>query len=187
MKKIAFILFASILTLTSCEQQQKIVYVDNVQLYKEYQEKIDIEERFTQKQEDFKKKTDSLQQAYQLEAIALQNKLGKLSPKQQENSTELQGFQQKWQVVDQQIKAQEQALATEYEEKFKLLDSHIEEFLGTYAKEKGYAYILGKSKTGAVMYGDSLNDVTTNVVKAINENYKGDTKETATSEEPTEE
>ncbi len=187
MKKIALILFVSMVLLTSCEKEQKIVYVDNVELYKEYQEKIDIEADFTKKQEDFKKTTDSLQQAYQIEALTLQNKLGKLSPRQQENSTELQGFQQKWQVVDQQIKGQEQSLATEYEEKFKVLDTHIEEFLKTYAKEKGYAYILGKSKTGAVMYGDSLNDITADVIKAINENYNGNSKETATSEDTTEE
>lgn len=187
MNKMILAVVASVLLLTSCEQKQKIVYVDNVELYKEYQEKIDIEADFTAKQEGFKKKTDSLQQAYQLEAIALQNKLGKLSPKQQENSTDLQGFQQKWQVVDQQIKAQEQVLASEYEDKFKVLDTHIEEFLATYAKEKGYAFILGKSKTGAVMYGDSINDITVDVVKAINDNYNGDSKEASTSVDATEE
>jgi len=187
MNKMILAVVASVLLFTSCEQKQNIVYVDNVELYKEYQEKIDIEAQFTAKQEGFKKKTDSLQQAYQLEAIALQNKLGKLSPRQQENSTELQGFQQKWQVVDQQIKSQEQGLATEYEEKFKVLDTHIEEFLATYAKEKGYAFILGKSKAGAVMYGDSVNDITADVVKVINDNYNNDSKETSTSVEATEE
>jgi len=37
------------------------------------------------------------------------------------------------------------------------------------------------------MYGDSVNDITADVVKVINDNYNNDSKETSTSVEATEE
>ena len=108
-------LIAYLLVVTSCQETQKIAFVDNVKVYEEYQEKIDLEARITKRQEDFKKKTDSIGMAYQIEAAPMQAKFSKLSPQQQQTNPEIAAFSQKWQMVEAQIKAEEQSMQEQFE------------------------------------------------------------------------
>ena len=82
-KSIALILL--LLFIMSCNNQQKIGFVDNGKMINEYQEKKDIEEKFTQLELAFQKKTDSISKAFQLEAQDVQLKASSMSQtKQQE-------------------------------------------------------------------------------------------------------
>jgi outer membrane protein len=180
MKK--FIALAVILIgAASCQESQKVAFVDSEKVYEEYQEKIDIEKEITKKQEDFKKKTDSLGMAYQMEAGPMQAKFGKLSQQEQQNNPEILAFSQKWQMVESQIKAQEQSLQAQLDKDLKELDSNIEEFISSYAKKNNYSFVLGKNKSGSLIYGNESSDITETVITELNNAYnsKEDAKTTS--------
>lgn len=182
MKK--FIALAIILIgAASCQESQKVAFVDSEKVYEEYQEKIDIEAEITKKQEDFKKKTDSLGMAYQMEAAPMQAKFGKLSQQEQQNNPEILAFSQKWQMVESQIKAQEQSLQAQLDKDLKELDSNIEEFISTYAKKNSYSFVLGKNKAGGLIYGDESSDITETVITELNNAYNTKDDTAATTEE----
>ncbi|MEN8815688.1 MAG: OmpH family outer membrane protein [Nonlabens sp.] len=170
MKK--FIALAVILIgAASCQESQKVAFVDSEKVYEEYQEKIDIEAEITKKQEDFKKKTDSLGMAYQMEAAPMQAKFGKLSQQQQQSNPEIVAFGQKWQMIESQIKAQEQSMQDELQKKLQELDTNVEEFIAAHAKKNNYSFVLGKNKSGGLIYGNEASDITETVIKELNEQY----------------
>ena len=93
MKKLS-ILFLTVITLTSC-QQQKIGFVDNGALINEYQERVDIEAKLQIKIDAFKKRTDSLRSAFELEIKEAELKARKMTQSAiQKLSQELQQKEQ---------------------------------------------------------------------------------------------
>jgi outer membrane protein len=114
-------------------------------------------------------------QAFQRE-VADYQKNANTMPADQRQTTEqrLQREQQDLQGYQQNASAQlqnEQASAAN-----KVVDK-IDEFVKTYAKEKGYKLVLSYSKANpAVMYGDPALDVTVDVIKRLNDLYAKEKK-----------
>ncbi|MFT7067028.1 MAG: outer membrane protein, partial [Sediminicola sp.] len=105
MKKI---LFATVLlTIIGC-QQNKIVFVDNVKLMDEYQEKVDMESKFKLMAETLNKKRDSISQAFQMEAQTFQTKADNMPEDQAQKEYGM--LQQRGQLIGQQLQQQEQQL-----------------------------------------------------------------------------
>ncbi|MGB5553566.1 MAG: OmpH family outer membrane protein [Flavobacteriaceae bacterium] len=50
--------------------------------------------------------------------------------------------------------------------------SKVKKEITTYGKANGYSYILGGGDGGSVLYGTEANDLTTEIVKIINDKYK---------------
>jgi outer membrane protein len=182
MKKLMSIIALGLL-LTSCQETQKIAFVDSEKVYEEYQGKIDIEAGITKKQEDFNKKTDSLGMAYQMEAAPLQAKFGKLSQQEQQSNPEILAFSQKWQMVESQIKAEEQSMQAELEKDLKELDTSIEEFITEHAKKNNYSFVLGKNKSAGLIYGNEASDITETIIKELNDAYSSKDDTASTTEE----
>ena len=90
-----------LISFSSCQEQDKVAFIDNGKVINDYQMKIDIEERFKVKDEAFKKKTDSIGQAFQIEAQAFNLAAAKMSKKAQQEKYQELG--QKQQVLQQQI------------------------------------------------------------------------------------
>jgi outer membrane protein len=155
----------------SCTQPQKTGFVNNSELINEYLGKIDIEDRFKQKDEISKKKSDSLGQAYQMEALGLQEKLRDMSEQQQQAAA--QPFQQKWQMIEQQMKAEQQRFQTEFQTEIDSSIVEVADFVKSYAKTNGFSYIFGTSDVSrSIMYGDESNDLTKAILEALNTNYE---------------
>ncbi|GAK77476.1 MULTISPECIES: OmpH family outer membrane protein [Nonlabens] len=176
-------LVAILIIAASCQETQKVVFIDNAKVYEEYQEKIDLEASITKRQEDFKKRTDSLAMAYQMEAAPLQAKFNNLSQQQQQTNPEIVAFGKKWQMIESQIKTQEQSMQEQLENDLKELDTHVEEFIAAHAKKNNYAFVLGKNKSGGLIYGNESSNITETVIKEINASYKGKNSSTETSSE----
>jgi len=184
MKKIILALVV-LVAVASCQEPQKIAFVDNGEVINDYQMKIDIESKFKKKDEDYKKKTDSIGRAYQLDAQQTQLRLSKLSPqKQQEGS---QAFSQKWQGIQQQLQFDQQQMQQAFNVEMDSVIVKVKEFVGAYGKTNGYTYILGKNEAGSVLYGSEANDISEQVAKALNEAYgkKEDVKAVATEDKET--
>lgn len=54
----------------------------------------------------------------------------------------------------------------------KELNAKLDSFLAEYNADKNYAYILSYAKGGSILYKDSAYDITVDVVKGMNEQYK---------------
>ena len=169
MKKL-FGVFIVVLVLTSCQEQQKIAYIDNAKVVNEFQKKVDFEKKFQVKVTAFNKKADSLDKAIQMEAQLFQAKAAKMSQKTAES--EYQALLQKKQMQDYQLQAEEQSLQGEGQKKIDTLIKEVKAFVKDYGKKNGYTYILGANDAGSVMYGEESNDITQVVIDALNADMK---------------
>lgn len=167
MKKGILIAIMSVV-LFSC-QQEKTAFVNNEKLIEEYQERIDIEEKYKVKVEALTKKKDSIGKALQEEGVALQAKGEGLS---QEKQQELFGpFMQKRQFLQQQVQQEEQVMAQQSQGEIDDLLKTIDEAIVTHGKANGYTYIFGKNKVGSVQYGAEKNDITKTILDDLNKTY----------------
>lgn len=160
---------AVVLLIMSC-QQEKIGFVDNVKLMQDYQEKKDIEAKYTTKLEAFGQKKDSITQAFQQEAQAFQVKAQNMS--QQKAQEEYGVFQQKGQLIGQQLQQEEQLLQMAGQTDMDSLVTKVKEEIKAYGKANSYSYILGGGDGGSVLYGKEANDLTDEIAKILNDKYK---------------
>lgn len=157
------------LGLMSC-QQEKIGYVDNGELINEYQEKIDIENKFKSKIEAFQKRTDSISKAFQLEAQEFQANAKRLSQKKAQEQYEALGKKQ--QVLQQKIQFEEQQIQQSSQIEMDSLIHKVKRYVKTYGEKHGYTYILGSNEGGSVMFGKDENNLTKTILKELNNDYK---------------
>ena len=169
MKKIGLVVVSAIL-LSSCNQSQKIGFVDNSKLINEYQEKIDLEAQFEKEKKAFQKKNDSLNVAYQAEAEDVQLKYGNAPQATQDEKYQI--FGQKWQRIQQQIQMDQAAIQRNYTTQIDSLINNIDAKVEAYGEKNGYTFILGKNEGGSVLYGKAETDITDAVLKELNDSYK---------------
>jgi outer membrane protein len=159
---------------SSCQQQQKIAFVDNGELINNYQMKIDVEDAFKLKDNTFQKRMDSISRNFQVEAQAFQMASQKMSQKEaQEKYNELG---QKQQVLQQQFQAEQQAMQKAFGVEIDSIISKVDVFISAYGKSNGYAFILGKNEAGSIMYGKETNDITIALTAALNAAYNPEVK-----------
>ncbi len=156
----------------SCNQKQKIAYIDNVKLINEYQEKIDAEKKIKLKIEAFQKRTDSLRKAFQAELNQAELEAKTLS--QSGIKKLMQKFQEKEQTLSQQMQNEQQQIAKENQTKNDDLIKKIRLFVETYGKNNNYDFILGSNQAGSVMYGREQADITEIILKELNNSYSNE-------------
>jgi outer membrane protein len=170
MKNIFYVVVLA-LALTSCQKQGKIGFVDNGTVINDYQEKKDLEARFQLKEEAFRKRADSVSQAFQLEVQ--QTQLNAKNAPQAKAQELMGGLQQKQQLLQQQMQFEQQQLQQGFQTEVDSVISKVKKFVKNYGKTNGYTYILGTSDAAAtVMYGTDENDVTKTILEALNKEYK---------------
>ncbi|WP_026754347.1 OmpH family outer membrane protein [Sediminibacter sp. Hel_I_10] len=169
MKKLIGLLSMT-LVLASCQEQQKIAFVDNGEVINAYQEKIDIEAKYDVKDKAFQKRTDSIGRAFQTEAQGFQAKAESMS--QQEQQEQYQALGQKQQMLQQQFQMEQQQLTKEFNVEIDSVLSHVKTFVADYGKKNGYTFILGKNEAGSVMFGDDDKDISKEIIEALNADYK---------------
>ena len=167
MKKLIFI--GLFIGLVSC-QQDKIGFIDNIELMDKYQEKLDIETKYQAKTATFNKRRDSVSQAFQLEAQAFQTKAQSMPQKKAQEEYSL--LQQRGQFMGQQLQQQEQELQLEGRTEMDSLVNKVRKEIEAYGKANKYTYILGGGEGGSVLYGNEANDLTAEILKLLNEKYK---------------
>ncbi len=150
-------------------QQDKIGFVDNVQLMDGYQEKIDVENKFKTKAEALTKKRDSISQAFDLELKAFQTKAQSLS--QQKAQEEYGLIQQRAQFMGQQLQQEEQQLQATGQTEMDSVVSKVKKEITAFGKRNGYTYILGGGEGGSVLYGTEAKDLTKDILVILNDKY----------------
>ncbi len=167
MKK--WVLVLLVLGVVSCKQE-KIGFVDYVNLLDEYQEKMDVEARFKVKADALNKKRDSISQAFQLEMQAFQAKAQKMNQTKAQEEYAL--IQQRGQFIGQQLQQEDQTLKAAGQTEMDSLVSKVKKEIKAYSKANGYSYVLGGGDGGTILYGTDANDLTDEIVKILNDKYK---------------
>ncbi|MUU79081.1 OmpH family outer membrane protein [Winogradskyella endarachnes] len=162
----------------SCQEQQKIAFVDNAKVVNEFNKKVDFEANFKTKIDAFNKKADSLNKMIQMEAQAFQASASKM--KQSVAEEKYNTLLQKKQMQDYQISNEEKALTAEGQKQLDTIVKEVKAFIKDYGKTNGYTYILGANDAGSVLYGNDTNDITEEILSALN---KDSEKEDVKSEE----
>ena len=168
MKKISLLVIA-LISLASCQESNKIGFVDNSKLINEYQEKIDVEAKYKLLIEESGKTIDSLSQAFQAEYQEFQAQASSMP--QDKAQERYQQLGQKQQMLQQQIQMAEQQMSAESQQEIDSLISKVRTFVKDYGKTNGYDYILGSNDAGSVMYGKDGDDLTEILVKSLNDSY----------------
>ena len=154
------------LTLTACQQQSKIAFLDNTKVVNEFKKKKNFEAKFKTKIEKFNKKSDSLQKAIQMEAQLFQQRASKMSQSKAEE--EYNALLQKKQLQDYTLGNEEQALQEEGQQQIDTLVKEVKAFIKDYGETNGYDFILGANDAGSVLYGEASKDLTEEILEALN-------------------
>ena len=167
MKKL--IALAAVLILSSC-QQHKIGFVDYAELMDGYQRKKDLEASYQTRAQAYARKRDSISQTFQLEAQALQTKTRNMP--QEKAQEEFSTLQQRGQIIGQQLQQEEQFMQQAGQQKMDSLISDVKARIQEYGKANGYSYILAGGDGGSVLFGEEGQNVTDDVLRLLNEEYK---------------
>lgn len=160
-----------VLVLTSCQEQKKMAFVNRTEVINEYQQKIDIEDKFKTREERFNKRSDSIGKAFQLEYQQFQIASSKMSVKKRDEQN--QSFSQKGQVLQQQLQFEQQQLQQAFSSEMDSVMTTMKTFVEQYGKTNGYSFIFGTSDVATtVMYGERVNDISGDILQGLNEAYK---------------
>jgi outer membrane protein len=167
MKKIVMVL--TLFSVFAC-QESKIGFVDNQKLMTDYQEKVDVEARLKNKADALTKKRDSISQTFQMRLQAFQAKADKMPQAKAQEEYGL--LQQEGQFIGQQLQQEEQQLQQQNQTEMDSIISKVKREIKAYGKANGFTYILGGGDGGSVLYGDEAQEITTPILKMLNDKYK---------------
>jgi outer membrane protein len=159
----------------SVPDKETVVFVNQDTLLAKYTYAKDVSKTLQDKGKNAQSDLASRGQAFQRE-VAEYQKTANTLPADQRQTTEqrLQREQQDLQGYQQNATAQFQ---NEQSTQAGKVYDKIADFVKGYAKEKGYKMVLTYSKANpTVLYGDASLDVTTDVIKRLNDAYVKDKK-----------
>ena len=160
---------------TATTAKAEIVYINQDTLLTKYNYVKDMTTRLEAKGKAAQADLQSKGQAFQRQVAEYQKNAGTMAADvRTATEQQLQRKQQELQAYQQNTGAQVQN--EQGAEQVKLYEK-IAEFVKQYAKDKGYKLVLTYQKGNAnMLYGDASLDITTDVVKGLNDAYAKDKK-----------
>ena len=186
MKKLLSILSVAFFVI-SCQKEPakteasfKSAYIDTSVLLEKYEKFKDEDEKFKVKSEEMGRPLEAKVRAFQNEAASFQrNAQANGMAWAQQKGAELQ-------KREEQLGIEQNALLQQLQkEGAELRDSIIKEvkdYIKDYGKKKGYDYIYGTGDAATVLYAKDNYDITEEILKELNENYKSSKGNTKTEE-----
>lgn len=151
----------------------KIVYINTDTLLRNYTLSVELNEAFLKKQEERNTELNIKAKDLDRQAREFQRKLennGFISAERAEAAR--QNLLEKNQKLQQLQQEMTEKMMKEQSELNKKLFESITNFLTEYNKEKGYEIVLSTVVAGNVLYAAEGFDITQDVVKRLNEQYK---------------
>ena len=162
-------------TASSAKAAEPIVFVNSDSLVNNYNYFKDIKTRLEAKSKKAQQDLSSKGTAFQREVADYQQKAQGMSADERASTEQrLARKQQELEAFNQNASS---ALANESAGENEKLYDKVAEHLKAYAKEKGYKMVLTYSKSNpSLLFADESLDVTTEVVKGLNDKYTKDKK-----------
>lgn len=174
MKKLLFVALG--FAILSCNKQEtptglKTAYVDTEKLMKEHQHAIDIENKYKVKSEEMGRELDAEAKQFQSDyQNALQQAQAKGPQWAQQKAAELQQREQKLNIKQQSMY---QEIQNSSNAELDSLVKDIKLYIKDYGKKNKYDYVYGTGLTSpSILYAKDSYDITDEIVKTLNENYK---------------
>ncbi|WP_129717820.1 OmpH family outer membrane protein [Pedobacter sp. SYP-B3415] len=149
----------------------KIVFVNSDSLLNKYDYYKDLKSKFDGKSKNAQSDLTAKGQAFQREVAQYQQQAQTLSADQRKATEErLARKQQELQAYQQNAGA---AFQNEQAQENEKLYDRVADYLKKYAKDKGYKMVMSYTRgNGTILFADESLDVTSEVIKGLNEDYK---------------
>ena len=186
MKKIILIV-GLVSSLIACNKNEgkseslKTAYIDTAEILEKYEKFKAEDEKFKVKSQEMGRPLEAKVKAFQAEAQNFQQNAQVKGPQwAQQKGAELT-------QREQQLGMEQNALLQQLQQEGGVLrDSIIKEvkvFIKEYGKKKGYDYVYGTGDAATILYAKDAYNITDEVLKELNDNYKAsDKKEEKTAE-----
>jgi len=148
----------------------RIAYFEMDSINNSFQMVKDVRAELSKEEENLNNALARMQKAYNDKFTQYQSqaKAGMSSIESDKANREMLQLQQRFSAEKQQMEQRLQDLSVRKTQQVK---DKVEEFLKEYNKSRGYTYILAY-EPGFMFYRDSSYDITADVVKGLNEQYK---------------
>ncbi|MBA9077298.1 MULTISPECIES: OmpH family outer membrane protein [Rufibacter] len=157
-------------TLSPAQANPEIVYINSDSLLTKYQFFKDVKSRLEAKAKRLDSDFRSKGEAFQREVGQFQQQAAGMT-QEQRASTEQRLGQKQQQLAAQQQSAGNQ-LANDENEEMKKIYEKVESYLKKLSADRGYKMVLTYTRgNSAILYGDKSLDITTEVIKGLNEEY----------------
>lgn len=159
----------------SSTKAEKIVYINSDSLSQKYEYFKDIRSKLEAKVKKAQTDLQAKSQAFQREVAEYQQKAPNLSAAERQATEEkLARKQDELSRLDQNASS---SIQQDESAEFNNVYNKITEFLKKHASDNGYSLVLTYSKSNpTVLYADSKLEITNEVVKQLNEEYKKEKK-----------
>lgn len=158
MRTVYFISAIALALLTSCSNEtnsQRIVFMENIQVFEEFEMKKDYDEKIG---EDL-----NVQTAYLDSIEILINKESVIG-----NTSSIESLKRHYYQKQEEYNKVFQDLSSKYTGE---VHKRLNEYLKMYAKEKNYDVILGSGGQGNVMYINEEDNISEDLISYINKKY----------------
>jgi outer membrane protein len=143
----------------------RIAYFEMDSVEESYDMVKDVKSEINRKEEEYNKEVDKQNMPLREKYIQYQNA---------KTAAEQQSLQQELEMLDRNVKAKRQELDQQYQnfvtQKNLKLRRSLEDFLEKYNKDRKYTYIIAYEQ-GLFYYKDSAYNITTEVIRGLNEEY----------------
>lgn len=142
------------------------VYVDTYKVYEGFSMKKKLQKEL---EESYNKNTSPID-SLKLEIKMLSLSYNQSKQKNEEIKKVLIEKSNRAKLIEQEANMQREELVEKYNQE---IWSQINQLIEDYGKENGFKMIIGASGNGTLMYGDASKNKTEDVLKYINQKYKG--------------
>ena len=163
---ISFIGFSFI---TKSNKTGKIAWVNINKVYGGFEFKKELETKLIKTQEARKAVMDSLEFELKMLSREIKSEEGKDKSKISLFEMKRENYMDK----KNQLEEDNSMMQKQYNEQ---ILNQLNQYLKDYGKEQELRYIFGAEGSGSLMYAEGADEITEDVIKYINEKYKGKTK-----------
>ena len=146
--------------------KEKTAYVNISEVYNEFDMKKELENKIIGVQTQRKQVMDSLELSLRLKS----NQLATVTKMSVEDRQTFELMQRNYMTQRDQFAAENEKVTQEFKNQIFI---RLNEYAKEYGEEEGYDYLFGTSGQGSIMYAQPKHDITKEVIKYINEKYKG--------------
>lgn len=169
---IAVILSAVTSFLVSHYNTSKVAYVKTYELLEKYKGMQEAKALYQKEYNGWKSNMDTLKLDYHKSLSKYTSDSPNLSDSEKEGREKLlqqqnENLVQYARMLDERAKEKEGTLTQG-------VLQQVDSFIKDYAKEKGYTAIIGRSNPEVVLYADESQDITLELLEALNKNYTGE-------------
>lgn len=158
--------------LYSYTQKPKIGYIKSAELFEGFVGMKEAKAKYDQKVGAWQANFDTLSKDYQQGLSRFDKDYNKMGTRERAEKTQLlrsqmQNLEQYKQTIEENIKKEDDALSQG-------VYNQVNTYIKQYGEEHGYTIILGTTSNGNILYGKDHVDITEQVLKGLNINYKGE-------------